>query len=180
MKCKRQFVLRRSFLLYCPRYPLYVQTLVYTLQIAMKKICILCGSPRRDGNTNQLVRCFANEAEANGCEVRLLHLYDMELRPCLSCRACQKDWTVFGCCQRDDMQRVFDEIAWCDLLVLASPIYSWYCTPPMKAVLDRMVYSMNKYYGEKKAPLFGRARRSHSLRPVVTVPSRARICGRMA
>lgn len=118
----------------------------------MKKICILCGSPRREGNTNQLVRCFANEAKANGCEVRLLYLYDMELRPCLACRACQKDWTVFGCCQKDDMQRIFDEIAWCDLLVLASPIHSWYCTPPMKAVLDRMVYGMNKYYGEKKGP----------------------------
>jgi len=35
----------------------------------------------------------------------------------------------------------------CDLLVLASPIYSWYCSPPMKAVLDRLVYGMNKYYG---------------------------------
>lgn len=40
----------------------------------------------------------------------------------------------------------------CDLLVLATPIYFWYCTPPMKAVLDRLVYSMNKYYGEKKGP----------------------------
>ena len=26
------------------------------------------------------------------------------------------------------------------------------CTPPMKALLDRMVYGMNKYYGEKKGP----------------------------
>ena len=40
----------------------------------------------------------------------------------------------------------------CDLILLATPIYSWYCTPPMKAVLDRMVYGMNKYYGEKKGP----------------------------
>lgn len=39
-----------------------------------------------------------------------------------------------------------------DLLVLATPIYSWYCTPPMKAALDRLVYGMNKYYGERRGP----------------------------
>ncbi len=118
----------------------------------MKRICILRGSPRRDGNTNQLVRAFAAEAEVLGCETEQFHLYDMELRPCLACRACQKDWTVFGCAQHDDMHVLFDAIARCDLLVLASPIYSWYCTPPMKTVLDRMVYGMNKYYGERKGP----------------------------
>ena len=32
----------------------------------------------------------------------------------------------------------------CDLLVLATPIYSWFCTPPMKTALDRLVYGMNK------------------------------------
>lgn len=36
--------------------------------------------------------------------------------------------------------------------MLAIPIYSWYCTPPMKVVLDRLVYGMNKYYGEEKGP----------------------------
>jgi len=35
---------------------------------------------------------------------------------------------------------------------LATPIYSWYCTPPMKSLLDRLVYGMNKYYGEEKGP----------------------------
>jgi len=118
----------------------------------MKRICILCGSPRKEGNTNQLVRAFAEEAEALGCETEQYHLYDMELRPCLACRVCQKDWTAFGCSQQDDMRILFDAIARCDLLVLASPIYSWYCTPPMKTVLDRMVYGMNKYYGERKGP----------------------------
>ena len=50
------------------------------------------------------------------------------------------------------MQILFDAILRCDLLVWSTPVYSWYCTPPMKAVLDRMVYGMNKYYGEQKGP----------------------------
>ena len=50
------------------------------------------------------------------------------------------------------MEEIFRRVLACEVLVLATPIYSWYCTPPMKAVLDRLVYGMNKYYGEKKGP----------------------------
>ena len=50
------------------------------------------------------------------------------------------------------MQEIFDAVLDCDLLVLATPIYSWCCTSPMEAVLDRLVYGMNKYYGEEKGP----------------------------
>ena len=57
------------------------------------------------------------------------------------------------------MEEIFRRVLACEVLVLATPIYSWYCTPPMKAVLDRLVYGMNKYYGEKKAPPCGRGRR---------------------
>lgn len=115
-------------------------------------VCILMGSPRKNGNTQALLRPFTGELEAAGCTCRTLWLYDMELLPCRACRTCQRDWTIFGCALRDDMQTVFDAVLACDLLVLATPIYSWYCTPPMKAVLDRLVYGMNKYYGEEKGP----------------------------
>ena len=116
------------------------------------KVCILFASPRTNGNTAALLAPFEEELAAKGCSVEKISLYEMDLRPCTACRSCQKDWTIFGCCQKDEMQRVFDAVAACDLLVLASPIYSWYCTPPLKAVLDRLVYGMNKYYGDEKGP----------------------------
>lgn len=115
-------------------------------------ICILMGSPRRNGNTIRLVRPFIEELESAGHTCGLTWLYDLDLRPCTACRTCQQDWTVFGCRQKDDMQEIFDSISSCGLLILATPIYSWYCTPPMKAVMDRMVYGMNKYYGKEKGP----------------------------
>ena len=115
-------------------------------------ICVLRGSPRKEGNTNQLTHIFAAEAERLGGRCEIYNLYDMDLKPCLACRACQVDWAVFGCPQQDDMHVLFDAILRCDLLVLSTPVYSWYCTPPMKAVLDRMVYGMNKYYGADKGP----------------------------
>lgn len=117
-----------------------------------KNAYILMGSPRKNGNTAALVRPFLSELEQNGYTCDLLWLYDKVLNPCHACRVCQRDWSVFGCPQRDDMQEIFDGVLGCDLLVLATPIYSWYCTPPMKAVLDRLVYGMNKYYGDVKGP----------------------------
>ena len=118
----------------------------------MKKACILLASPRKQGNTAALTAPFAAELEKLGWSCRTVWLYDLEVRPCRACRVCQQDWTVFGCPQNDDMQEIFDSVLACDLLVLATPIYSWYCTPPMKAVLDRLVYGMNKYYGREKGP----------------------------
>ena len=118
----------------------------------MNDICILVGSPRKNGNTIQLIKPFSEELKKQGYNIQLHWLYNMLLLPCKACRTCQVDWSIFGCPQKDDMQEIFDAILNCSLLVLATPIYSWYCTPPMKAVLDRMVYGMNKYYGTAKGP----------------------------
>lgn len=116
------------------------------------KICILMGSPRKEGNTAALVKPFVEAMQEKGAECSVFELYDLDLRPCTACRTCQQDWSIFGCPQNDDMQQIFDAVRASDLVVLASPIYSWYCTPPMKTVIDRLVYGMNKYYGEEMGP----------------------------
>lgn len=117
-----------------------------------KRVCVLMGSPRRNGNTAQLLAPFLERLRQGGCTCEEIRLCDLDIRPCTACRNCQRDWASFGCRQGDGMQRVFDAVLACDLLVLATPIYSWYCTPPMKAALDRLVYGMNKYYGDAKGP----------------------------
>ena len=115
-------------------------------------VLILMGSPRKEGNTAALLQPFCEELELRTAEVNTVWVYDREIRPCLACRGCQKDWTQFSCVQQDDMAEIADRILACDLLVLATPIYSWYCTAPLKALLDRLVYGLNKYYGESKGP----------------------------
>ena len=115
-------------------------------------VLILMGSPRKNGNTRQLLEPFTETLEARGAETETVWLYDRDIQPCTACRTCQRDWTAFGCRQRDDVQDLFDRVLRADLLVLATPIYSWYCTPPMKALLDRLVYGMNKFYGAEKGP----------------------------
>jgi multimeric flavodoxin WrbA len=116
------------------------------------KYAVLMGSPRKTGNTFALLKPFMETLAGSGATCSLTWLYDKKISGCTACRACQRDWTKFGCIIQDDMQFVFDEILSADVLVFATPIYSWFCTAPMKAVLDRLVYGMNKYYGEQKGP----------------------------
>ena len=111
------------------------------------KICILMGSPRRNGNTASLLKPFAEELKKHDAEVCAIDLYSKTIEPCIACRVCQDIPGAFGCPQEDDMQSIFDAILEADLFVLATPIYAWYCTAPMKAMLDRLAYGMNKYYG---------------------------------
>ncbi|MGF6376589.1 multimeric flavodoxin WrbA [Clostridiales Family XIII bacterium PM5-7] len=113
---------------------------------------ILMGSPRKHGNTISLVKPFMEELNENGHNVTLFWLYDRQIKGCLACRNCQKDWSKFGCIHNDDLQEIFDAILSADVIVFATPVYSWSCTAPMKATLDRLVYGMNKYYGEEKGP----------------------------
>ena len=117
------------------------------------------GSPHTTGNTAALLAPFAQELTAAGHVCTTHWLYDLDIAPCRGCRVCQRDWTQFGCCLHDDAVPLFDAILACELLVLASPIYSWYCTAPMKALLDRMVYGMNKFYGGERGPALWSGRR---------------------
>ena len=123
------------------------------------QVCILMASPRREGNTNALRIPFQEELERLEHRVSCRWLYDLDIRPCTACRTCQRDWTGMGCAIRDDVPQLAEEILQSDLLVLATPIYAWYCTPPMKALLDRLVYGLCKYYGEKKGPSLWKGKR---------------------
>jgi multimeric flavodoxin WrbA len=113
---------------------------------------VLMGSPRKNGNTAALMKPFTEELALYHVHGETIWLHDKRISPCTACRACQKDWTVFGCPSHDDAWEIFDQILAGGLVVLATPIYLWYCTPPMKALLDRLVYGMNKYYGDAKGP----------------------------
>lgn len=117
------------------------------------KICILMGSPRLDKNTAELCKPFVRELEQNRAEVRYVTLADKIILPCQGCYDCQNVADTYGCAQHDDMDQIVDHVRWADCLVLATPIYTWYCPAEMKAVLDRF-YGMNKYYGSAGGSLW--------------------------
>ena len=109
---------------------------------------VLLASPRGEkSNTLALLRPWLETWRQAGHKAEVFSLYGMDIKPCTACRGCQNDWQRPACVVQDDMQAIFDSVLQSDLLLLATPIYSWFCTPPMKAALDRLVYAMEKYYG---------------------------------
>ena len=116
-------------------------------------VLILMGSPRLRGNTAELCKPFMEELKASGAQVRYVTLADKQIHPCMGCYACQDISWEYGCVQRDDMYCIVESIGWADLIVLATPIYAWYCAAPMKNVLDRH-YGLNKYYGSAEGSLW--------------------------
>ncbi|MGI6751186.1 MAG: flavodoxin family protein [Anaerovoracaceae bacterium] len=113
------------------------------------KVLVLSGSLRPKGNTEALIGPFVEELESGGASVRCIRLAERNIESCDGCKVCQNFLDEYGCCKEDDMHQVVDGLLWCDGFVLATPIYSWYCTAPMKAMLDRH-YGLNKYYGAKR------------------------------
>lgn len=116
------------------------------------KLVLLMGSPRKQGHTAALTAPFLEECGRLGVETETFWLYDRHILPCLGCKTCQDRMDGFGCVRRDDGEALFEAMAGGDGIVLATPIYAWYCTAPMKALMDRAVYAGTKNYGREKGP----------------------------
>lgn len=117
------------------------------------KFCILMGSPKLDSNTAELVKPFMDELGRNDAQVEYITLADKNILPCRGCYACQHISGEYGCVLKDDVPEIMDRIIASDCIVLATPIYTFYCTAPMKALLDRH-YGLNKFYGSATGSLW--------------------------
>jgi len=105
------------------------------------------GSPRLGGNTAELCKPFMDELQQHQAQVEYITLHDKNIESCLGCYYCQGEAEEYGCSQEnDDMEEIIERILLADVLVFATPIYTWQSTPKMKAVMDRM-YGLNKFYG---------------------------------
>lgn len=122
-------------------------------------VYVLSGSPHRNGNTEALVAPFIKEIVDNGAEVWQVYLPALDIKACRGCYNCQNVSGEIGCAiTDDDWKDIADNMLAADCIVFATPIYNWFCTVPMKAVLDR-TYSLNKFYGivPRTAMLDGKA-----------------------
>ena len=71
-----------------------------------KKLVILNGSPRTNGNTKELVKAFVKGAESAGNAVQVFDLQKMNIRGCLGCCMGGKD-EASPCVQKDDMALIY-------------------------------------------------------------------------
>lgn len=100
----------------------------------MKNILILCGSPRKNGNSDILCSQFAKGAKEMGHKVEKVYLNDLEIAPCVACYGCRG---TGRCVQKDDMEALLARIVDADVLVLATPVYFYTMSAQMKTMIDR-------------------------------------------
>ncbi len=103
----------------------------------MKKVLILAGSPRKDGNSDLLCKEFMRGAVESGNEVTMLRVADKKVAPCRACYYCAEHGGE--CIYKDDMAGLLQAIIDAEIIVLASPVYFYSLSAQLKAVIDRTV-----------------------------------------
>jgi multimeric flavodoxin WrbA len=103
------------------------------------KIFIVSGSPKKDGNTETLIRWFSEGAMANGAKMDVVRAASLRLKAvgCSSCRSCQKK-KEYACAVKDDASDVILKMAAADVVVMATPLYFYAMSAQLKVVMDRM------------------------------------------
>ena len=101
-----------------------------------KKIVVITGSPRSNGNSFAMTKAFIEAAEAKGHTVTRFDAAMKNVGGCHACETCFK--TGKACSFDDDFNTIAPAILEADAVVFTMPVY-WYSIPAqIKGVIDKM------------------------------------------
>jgi multimeric flavodoxin WrbA len=114
----------------------------------MRKILILNGAGKKNGNTAALIKSFREGAESSGHEIKEFFLQNMNIHGCMDCQGCARkpSGDPQPCVQKDDMQQVYEAFAECDVVVFATPVYWFTVSGQLKLAVDRL-YAVQRNHG---------------------------------
>ena len=110
------------------------------------KVLGIYGSPRKGGNSDQLLEKALEGARAAGAETSSIYPRDLKISGCLECGGCDK---TGKCVVEDDMQSIYPLLEEADVIFLASPIFFYGITAQAKALIDRSQAMWSKRMLEK-------------------------------
>ena len=101
-----------------------------------KKIVVITGSPRNNGNSFAMTEAFIKAAEAKGHTVTRFDASHMDVGFCHACNTCYK--TGEACSFGGDFNKMAPAILEADGIVFSMPVY-WYSIPAqIKGVIDKL------------------------------------------
>ncbi len=101
-----------------------------------KKIVVITGSPRTNGNSFAMTDAFIQAARQKGHSVTRFDAAMMKIGGCRACETCYQ--TGKACSFDDDFNTIAPAILEADAVVFTMPVY-WYSIPAqIKGVIDRM------------------------------------------
>lgn len=107
------------------------------------KVLFICGSPRKNGNTDDVMRKVADKV-AERHDVSLCHLAGEPIHGCCGCYRCRDDFDHPGCVQKDKVSELLDRIIDADVVVYGSPHYGHSFSAEMNAFMNRH-FALLKY-----------------------------------
>jgi multimeric flavodoxin WrbA len=104
--------------------------------VVSAQILGVSGSPRRDGNTDIIVRrVVEGVGSISGRKAEFVRVADFDLKHCIGCRRCM---TLGHCAiEGDDLDRIMAHFFAAETIVIGSPVY--WLSPPgiLKDLMDR-------------------------------------------
>jgi multimeric flavodoxin WrbA len=100
------------------------------------KVLGVAGSPRKNGNSDVLLRQVFKGVSQENIECTYVQLRDIQFQGCIGCEKCRKDKICTGL--NDGMSLTYSRIIASKGLVLVSPTHNYNITSWMKAFIDRL------------------------------------------
>lgn len=107
----------------------------------MKKLLVISGSPRRNGNTMHMVNKFVEllKEKNKNYTIETIYLIEKNLGYCLGCNSCLLKGPE-KCLKKDDAHAIMNSMKEADCIVFATPGYSHMVSGLMKNFLDRFMF----------------------------------------
>lgn len=100
----------------------------------MKKMVVLIGSRRENGNTAAFVRAILDGLPKENYLIDYIFPQDFQISPCVGCGSC---FSQIECVIKDELYLLQKKILDSDLFIVASPVYLHYMTADLKMILEK-------------------------------------------
>ncbi len=101
------------------------------------KVIAINGSPRKNGNTYDLINLVFDELHKEGIETELIQLGGKQVRGCMACMKCFQNADQQCVNKTDEINEIIEKMRDADGIILGSPTYFANVSTEMKALIDR-------------------------------------------
>ncbi len=101
------------------------------------KVVAFNGSPRKNGNTQLLIKKVFAELETKNIETEMIQVGGKPIKGCRACYKCFKNKDKKCSMKNDMLNECIDKMLDADGIILGSPTYFANITPEIKALMDR-------------------------------------------
>ena len=116
------------------------------------KVVAFNGSPRKEGNTEQLIKMVFAELEKEGIDTEFVQLGGKKIQGCKACYQCFQNKDNKCVFKNDFFNECFEKMIGADGIILGSPTYFSNVSTEIKALIDRagLVAIANDYILKRK------------------------------